>query len=166
LQGQDGEFIEVEPEAGSTLAVDDEFKRNAIMQGYQMAIANPQVFNVRYWAEQVCKTIKGIDKTQALNPDEPPPPTPPKVSVSINVPVDKMPPDVQNEALQMAGFQPSQDAIQKGQMDAVIHASQAADAAANLTSPAHPPAQGKPNGVDAMIAQKQNDLQGKVNAIP
>jgi hypothetical protein len=66
LQGQDGEFIEVEPEAGSTLAVDDQFKTNSIMQGYQMAVQNPSLFNVRYWAEQVCKTMKGIDKTQAL----------------------------------------------------------------------------------------------------
>jgi hypothetical protein len=165
LQGQDGEFIEVEPEAGSTLAVDDEFKRNSVLQGYQMAIGNPQVFNVRYWAEQVCKTIKGIDKTQALVPDAPPAPVPPKIGINISIPLDKMPPDIQQQVFAEAGMKPSADLEQKGQMDAVIHASNAADAAANLTSPAHPP-QVKPNGLDGVIAQKQGELQNKVNAIP
>lgn len=162
LQGQNGEFIEVEPEAGSTLAVDDQFKSNAIMQGYQMAVQNPAVFNVRYWAEQVCTTIKGIDKTQALLPPSPPPPPMPKIGINISVPLDKMPPDIQQQVFQEAGLQPSADLNAKGAIDGVIHASAGADAAANLTSPAHSPTA----GIDAAILQKQNALQGKVNAIP
>lgn len=166
LQGQDGEFIEVEPEAGSTLAVDDEFKRNAVMQGYQMAMENPQIFNVRYWAEQVCKTIKGIDKSQALNPDVPPPPTPPKIGINISIPLDKMPPDIQQQVFQEAGLSHSEDLDQTSAIDGVIHAAKGGNAAVDLTAPAHPPVQGKPNGMDAVIAQKQNSLQNKVNAIP
>lgn len=161
LQGQDGEFIEVEPESGSTLAVDDQFKTNSIMQGYQMAIQNPALFNVRYWAEKVCSTMKGIDKTQALNPPMPPPLPLPKIGINIMVPLDKMPPDIQQQVFQEAGLQQSQDLTQSSALQGVIHTSQAADAATNLTSTAHPP-----SPMDAAIAQKQNDLQKKVDAIP
>lgn len=162
LQGQNGEFIEVEPEAGSTLAVDDQFKSNAIMQGYQMAVQNPAVFNVRYWAQQVCTTIKGIDKTQALLPPAPPPPPLPKIGINISVPLDKMPPDIQQQVFSEAGLQPSADLNAKSAIDGVIHAAVGADAAANLTSPAHSPT----SGMDAAIAQKQKDLQSKVEALP
>jgi hypothetical protein len=70
-------------------------------------------------------------------------------------------PDTQNAILQIVGLPPSSDAIAIGQLDGVIHAGKAANAATDLTSPAHPSA-----GMDAVIAQKQNGLDKKINAIP
>jgi hypothetical protein len=156
--------IDVEPLAGSTLAVDDEMRAGKLQQAYQMAEQDPLTWNKYEVAKSVATTFKGVgDTSKWLNdpPTGPPPPPPPKVSVNISVPVDKMPADVQNEALQMAGFQPSADATAKGQMDAVIHASKAADAAANLIAPAHQ----KDPTAEALKSQ-QTKVQNQVNAAP
>jgi hypothetical protein len=91
----------------------------------------------------------------------PPPPPLPKIGINIVIPLDKMPPDIQQQVFAEAGMQPSADLDHSSALQGVIHTSQAADAATNLTSPAHPPSQ-----LDAAIAQKQTDLQNKVNAIP
>ena len=140
LQGSDGQFIEVEAVAGSTLAVDDELRASKIQQVYMMAEQDPVTWNKYEAGKLVLTTIKGVgDVSKLLNDPAQQKPPGPKVSVNVSIPVDKMPADVQNEALEMAGFQPSADATAKGQMDAVIHASRAADAAVNLASPAHPP---------------------------
>lgn len=155
-------LISVEPVAGSTLAVDDELRAGKIQNLYQMAEADPQTWNKYEVGKLVLTTIKGVgDTSQVLNKPVAPTPPPPKVSVNISVPVDKMPADVQNEALQMAGFQPSQDATAKGQMDAVIHASKAADAAANLIAPVH----AKDPAAEILKGQ-ETKVQDKINAAP
>lgn len=172
LQGSDGEFIEVEAVAGSTLAVDDELRASKIQNVYTMAAQNPNLWNQYEAAKLMLTTVKGVGDTSKLlnDPTQQKPPGP-KVSVNISVPIDKMPADVQNELLQMAGFQPSEDLTAKGQMDAVIHASSAADAAANLASPAHPPANGTQpaNGKQSaaeILKGQMTKVQDKVNAAP
>lgn len=130
--------IEVEPEVGSTLAVDDELKKNSVMQAYQISEMNPVLWNTRYMAEQVVGTMRGIDKTQALNPPAPPQAPPPKIGINISIPLDKMPPDIQQQVFTEAGLSASQDLVAKSSMDAVQHASQTADAVVNLNSPAKP----------------------------
>jgi hypothetical protein len=153
--------IEVEPEAGSTLAVDDDFKRQSVLQLYQMAEQDPVLWNKRYAATKLAQMTRGIDVSQALNPEQPPQAAGPKVGVNISVPFDKLQPDTQNAILQIVGLPQSNDAIAKGQLDAIIHTGKAANAATDLSSPAHPPA-----GMDAAIAQKQNGIDRKINAIP
>lgn len=135
--------IEVEPEAGSTLAVDDELKKNSVMQFYQLAATDPVLFNQRYAAEQLCATIRGIDKSKALNPPAPPPPPPPpKVGINLSLDLSKVaqvPNDILEQILPMVGLQPSQDIVKQQEMEGVQHLSRAADAVSNLLSPAKPP---------------------------
>lgn len=142
--------IEVEPEAGSTLAVDDELKKNGLLQFYEAAIANPTILNVRYAAEQLAGTIRGIDKDKALMPPVQPEPPAPKVSISINLPLDKaasVPSDILNQILPMMGLQPSADAEKIQELNAIQHLSDTADAAANLGTPAR---QSEPN-IDSIL---------------
>lgn len=156
--------IDVEPLAGSTLAVDDEMRAGKLQSAYQMAEQDPLTWNKYEVAKSLATTFKGVgDTSKWLNPRPtgPPPPPPPKVSINVSIPLDKMPADVQNEALQMGGFQPSQDATAKGQMDAVIHASKASDAAANLISPAH-----QKDPTDQALKGQETKVQDKINAAP
>jgi hypothetical protein len=130
-------LIEVEPVAGSTLAVDDELRANKIQNIYQMAEADPQTWDKYEAGKLVLTTIKGIGDTSKLLKDPAAqPPAGPKVGVNISIPLDKMPADIINQGLQMVGFQPSADMAAKQTLEAVQHASDAADAATNLSSPA------------------------------
>ena len=132
--------IEVEPEAGSTLAVDDQLKQASLLQFYQMALQNPSVLNVRYAAEELAKCTRGIDPQKAIMPEQTGPMLP-KVSLSLTLPLDKagsVPADILNQLLPAAGLQPSEDATKKQELDAVQQLSETADAAANLHSPMNP----------------------------
>jgi hypothetical protein len=135
--------IEVEPEAGSTLAVDDELKKNSVMQFYQLAATDPVLFNQRYAAEQLCATIRGIDKSKALNPPAPPPPPPPpKIGINLSLDLSKIaqvPSDILDQILPQVGLQPSHDIVKQQEMEGVQHLSRAADAVSNLLSPSKPP---------------------------
>jgi hypothetical protein len=74
------------------LAVDDDFKRQSIVQLYQMAAQDPVLWNKRYAATKLAQMTRGIDVSQALNPEAPPAGyRGRRSSVSINVPFDKMP---------------------------------------------------------------------------
>lgn len=154
--------IEVEPEAGSTLAVDDELKKNGLLQFYEAAVANPTVLNVRYAAEQLAGTVRGIDKDKALMPEVAPEPPAPKVSISVNFPVDKaasVPADILNQILPMIGLQPSQDVVKAQELQAIQHLSAAADSAANLGSLLHQP-DPKPGSVLQSETTKVNNAAG------
>jgi hypothetical protein len=146
------EDIQVEPAAGSMLAVDDDLRRNAAMQFYGFASQNPAVFNINYAAEFLASTIRGIDPGKAINPPAPPQPPPPKVSVAIAVKWPEIPPEVQAQLLQGAGAQVSDDTMnqldEEQQLQDVVHTSEAADHAQNLYSQAQltSPEQAKPNG--------------------
>jgi len=169
LQGSDGQFIEVEAVAGSTLAVDDELRASKIQQVYQMADQDPITWNKYEAGKLVLTTIKGVgDTSKLLNDPANQKPPGPKVSFSINLPLDKcasVPADILNQALMELGFQPSQDVVQQQSIDAVIHAAKGANAAVDLASPAHPPVNGK--GTPGAILQgQQTKLQDKINAAP
>lgn len=171
LQGQDGNFIEVEAVAGSTLAVDDELRATKIQSLYQMAVQNPTVFNQYEVGKLVLTTIKGVgDTSKLLNDPAQQKPPGPKVSISVNVPADKasqIPADILNPLLQMAGLPPSADVVHRQSIDAIIHASQGADAAVNLASPAHIPQQvnGKDKSAEVLKGQ-QTKVQDRVNNAP
>lgn len=172
LQGKDGEFIEVEAVAGSTLAVDDELRANKIQALAQQALAYPGIFNQYEVAKLVVSTIKGVgDTSKLLNDPSEMKPQGPKSSLSITLPLDKsanVPADILNQVLAEFGFQPSQDVVHKQSVDALIHASQGADAAVNLASPAHPPStngKGTPTPAEVLKGQ-QTKVQDRVNALP
>lgn len=154
-------FITVEPVAGSTLAVDDELRAGKIQTVYQMAESDPSLWNKFEAAKLVLTTIKGVgDVSRLLNDQSQQTPPGPKVGVNISVPLDKMPPDIQQEVFQMAGLQPSKDLDSASQLNAVIHTSQAADAAANLTGPK------QKDAAAAILKGETSRVQDKINAAP
>lgn len=171
LQGQDGEYIEVEAVAGSTLAVDDELRATKIQSLYQMAAQNPMVFNQFETAKLVLTTIKGVgDTSKVLNDPAQQKPPGPKVSFSITLPLDKcaaVPADILNQALTELGFQPSEDVQHIQSIDAVIHAAKGANAAVDLGSPAHIPTNGKPKDMPGEVLKgQQTKVQDRVNNAP
>lgn len=95
------EFYEVEPEAGSMLAVNDELKRAAAQDLMITAQQNPDIIDRRKVAAFQLSTIPGIGNAQDyIIPEDPNPPKPDaKVSVSVPIPFVSLPPDAQKMAL-------------------------------------------------------------------
>jgi len=132
------EEYEVEPEAGSYLAVDDDLRRAAAMDLEQVAMAAPDVVDHRKVVRFHLSTIRGIgNPDDYIIPENPNPQPPPfKGNIGVNLPLDKMPSDVVNQILPMFGLQPSAELAHRDTMDAVGRMSEAADHASNLLSPA------------------------------
>ncbi len=74
-----------------------------------------------------------------LPPEPPHGPPPAKVNISLSMPFDKLPEDVQNQILPMLGLQPSEELKHDATINAVGKLSQAADHASNLLSAAEQP---------------------------
>jgi hypothetical protein len=131
--------IEVEPEAGSMLAVDDELKTASAQTFASIAFPNPDVFDKRYAAEVVAGTIRGVDKSKAVIPPQPIPPFK-NVNLSVSCKLEDLPAAVQTSVLQQAGFQITPEGASeldtKDQLKAVGEMSEAADHAQNLETPA------------------------------
>jgi len=132
------EEYEVEPEAGSYLAVDDDLRRAAAMDLEQVAMAAPDVVDHRKVVRFHLSTIRGIgNPDDYIIPENPNPQPPPfKGNIGVNLPLDKMPSDIVNQILPMFGLQPSTELAHRDTMDAVGRMSEAADHASNLLSPA------------------------------
>jgi hypothetical protein len=133
--------FEVEPEAGSYLAVDDDMRQSAAQNLTQVAMANPDIIDRSKVIRFQLSTIRGIGNPDdyLLPPQGPPPPPPPKINVNIQVPMDKMPADIVNQLLPEIGLQPSDSLEHKDQMDAITSTAEAGqtagEAADSLTSP-------------------------------
>lgn len=131
------EDYEIEPEAGSTLAIDDEFRRMNAQTLYQLAASNPVVFNITEAAKLYVETIKGADPSKLINPPAPMPPPPPKSNINVAVKFELLPADVQRMIItEMTGQEPSSALEGHQALNDVIKMSEAADAATNLQSPA------------------------------
>jgi hypothetical protein len=153
--------IQVEPAAGSMLAVDDEIKRSAAQEFYMMAHQDPINFNVNYAAQNYASTIRGVDVSKAVNPPAPPQPPPPKVNVAIAVKWGELPAEVQAAILQGNGVQIDDtimsDLSQQHELSDVQRVSAASDAASNILSP--------PDHEQPMIQKAHEaELQLKQNA--
>ena len=83
-------------------------------------------------------TIRGIgDPDSYIKPEQPQSSIPPaKINISLSMPFDKLPEDVQNQILPMLGLQPSEELRHEATVNAVGKLSQAADHASNLLSAA------------------------------
>ena len=132
--------FQVEPEAGSYLAVDDEQRQAAAQNLTQVAMGNPDVIDRQKVIRFQLSTIRGIgNPDDYLLPPSPPPPPEPKISASIQIPMDKMPGDIVNQLLPMIGLQPSQTLMQRDQVQGVSDIAdagqKAGEAADSLLSP-------------------------------
>lgn len=147
----------VEPEAGSYLSVDDDLRTDAATKLGAVAAQAPGVINMRKVVRFALSTIRGIgnpDDYLLPEPQGPAPPPPPRVNVNIGLTgkLPDIPPDVANEALQAAGFQPSPEMAQQGTIDAIGKLSHAADQVDNLTSP---PSEAQPDQNESKGTPKQ-----------
>jgi hypothetical protein len=132
------EDLQVEPEPGSYLAVDDDIRRQAAMELEQVAQVAPDILDRRKVARFHLSTIRSIgNPDDYIVPEQPPNPAADvKKSLSVNMPLDKMPADVTNQALEFLGFQPSADLAAKDTLEGVVTMNEAAQAAVDLQAPA------------------------------
>jgi hypothetical protein len=133
------EDIEVEPEAGAILAVDDEINKQAAQEFFIVASQNPDVIDKHYAAEVYIKTIPGIDVNKAILPKPTgPPPIQPRLNIGINFKGEDLPSDIVNPVLANFGMQPSEELAHRDTLKGITQLSEAGNAAANLDSPAQP----------------------------
>jgi hypothetical protein len=148
---------EVLPEAGSTLASDDDFKTNGLQAFWALGQGHPDIINLRAVATALARATPGIDpETVILPPPPPQPPQPPaKLNISLAIKWENLPPDVQSAILQREGL-PVELAHVEGVGKMIKAASEAADHAANLEQPVHQTPEPQPS----------NGNQGKPKAKP
>lgn len=106
------EDFEVFPEMGSTLALDDEMKKQQAQAIYDRAIGAPQIWNVQEAASRLA-TASGAPEPQKLLMPPPPPPTPMdkilsilKLNGSLAVKFETLPTEVQDQFYEAAGLTP------------------------------------------------------------
>ena len=126
--------LEIIPETGSTLAADDEFKVQKIMQGYILAKQDPLNFNSKPFAKKLASTIPGISMAEAITPDGPPPQPPPEVRTSVSINYKDLAADARSWLLQQVGA-PTAGTQAEGALTIPIKVNEAAMAAAELEQP-------------------------------
>lgn len=137
------EDLEVEPETGSYMSVDDDLKRQAAQDLAAAAAQAPDVFDRRKVATFYASTIRGIDDPESfILPEQPPAPPAPKVGVNFGF-TGKMEdfPDVAAVALKSIGVDPPPDLQEQSALNTLKRVSEAGDHAANLLTPEPPPEQ-------------------------
>ena len=149
--GEIQQDLDVEPEAGSYMAVNDDLNRQSAMELDQAAMSAPGILDPKKVMMNHLKTIKHLDgdpESYFLPPPDPSaPPQPQKynVTASVSIPLDKMEPEVQQYLLtKYLGAPPIEGLEHQAMLDTVGRVSQAADHADNMLSPAGQG--GKPNG--------------------
>ena len=138
------EDFEVEPEAGSYMAVDDDLRRQAAVELDQVAMQAPDVLDRRKVVINHLKTVKGIDDPEDfLAPEKTTPPPPPvKVNISLTGKLEDVPGAV-NSLMQEMGLPPSPDLAEQQQVNSIRRLSEAGDHASNLLSNPEPPEEGE-----------------------
>jgi len=104
------------------------------------ALSAPDVIDIRKVVRFTLGTIRAIGNPDSyILPPQPSGPPPAKTNISLSMPFDKLPEDVQNQILPMLGLQPSEELKHESTINAVGKLSQAADHASNLLSAAEHP---------------------------
>jgi hypothetical protein len=140
------EDFQVEPEAGSYLAVDDELRQEAAMNLEQVAVNAPDVIDRRKVIRFHLSTIRGIgNPDDYLLPEAPPDPMAGiKVNLNISVPVkfEDLPAPAKTAVLEKFGADPSVVAASAAEfqhedtLKGVNKISEAAESAAAMQEPA------------------------------
>jgi hypothetical protein len=130
--------FEVFPELGSTLALDDEIRRRDLMALYQEAKQMPMIWDVRKAAQKFARTFVGVQAEDLiLDPLPPPPPAPPepKLSATLSIKFETLPPEIQAQLEQKLGLQPPSDSVINQTLDHVKKIGEAAQAAKAAIAP-------------------------------
>lgn len=128
------EDFDIEPEAGSYMAVDDDIRRQSAMDLDQVAMQAPNIIDIRKAVRFHLSTIRGIgNPDDYILPQTPPGPPPPKVNFNIGL-TGKMEdlPQLTAEVLSQYGIQPTPDLQEQSQANQLKDFSDAADHADNL----------------------------------
>jgi hypothetical protein len=134
------EDLEIEPQSGSYMAVDDQLKQDAALRLAGIAQQAPGIVNQRKVVEFAISTIRDAGNPQDfLLPEQTGPQPPPfKGNINISVQADKSP-ELMNQLLPEFGLQPIAENDQKAAAATMERVSAAADHAANLLSPSEEP---------------------------
>lgn len=135
------EDLEVEPEAGSYMAVDDQLRQDAVQRVASIAQqAPPGVVDPRKVVTLALGTVRDIGNPEDyLLPEQTGPQVPPfKGNINITVPADKCP-EMANQLLVEMGMPPAQENVEKAAANTMERLSNAGDHAANLLGPAQEP---------------------------
>lgn len=128
--------LQVQPEQGSTLATNDEYRIKGLQQFLQLGMGHPEIINLRAVFTKLADATPGVNSEDVILPPPPPqPPTPPvKMNISLSVKWDELPADVQTAILQHEGL-PTHMTHVEGVGKLIERTSDAADAASNLEAP-------------------------------
>jgi hypothetical protein len=126
--------FEVEPEMYSTLALDDQDKRNDAMQICQLAMGNPAVWNIYQAAKDVAATFRGRSNEDLVNPPRQPQMPPIKLSANLAIKFGSLPQPIQDEIFQAVGLPVDQTHSGLGHMNETLGGiSQVASPISNLS---------------------------------
>jgi hypothetical protein len=138
------EEFEILPEEGSTLANDDAYKTQRLLQLFQVAEGNPDVFNKKAIGAALLQAFPVVSMEEGLAPDAPPSGPPVKIGFNVTAKFEELAGDVQARILEMGNL-PTEGTLAmatvKHVADSVEHVGRAADSAAKLVQPAHEPRQ-------------------------
>ena len=145
------EDYEILPEAGSTLASDDQFRIGSLQQFYAIASQHPDIMNLRNILTKLAQATPGINAEEVIIPEQPQPQQGPEIRIVVSVPApwEKLAPDVKATILERAGL-PTEMTHATGVGEMLDHVRRAADNAAELERPSDyempQPSGGGPNG--------------------
>ena len=135
------ETFECFPVLGSTLALDDMYRKSKALEAYQVAVQNPSIWNVRAAAKQLAETY-GEEKAQELilpEPEGPPAPPEPKLNISVAVKFESLPGETRAEIIQKLGMRRPASLEGEILVEGIEQANRAGKAAEELTRPIPPP---------------------------
>jgi len=154
--------FEVFPEMGSTLALDDEMRKQQAQQLYDRALGAPQIWNVPEIAKRLA-TASGAPEPEKLLAPPPPPPSPAdklmqilKLSGNLTVKFETLPTEIQDQFYAAVGLQPPPPEKRDLQElhDGVAQAAETARNAQYLAGHEPPQQSGNGNGVPKKPAKK------------
>ena len=138
------EDFDIEPEAGSYMAVDDDLRRQSAVELDQAAMGAPGILDPKKVMRFHLSTIRGIgDPDDYFAPQTGPQPPVPKLNINLTGKLEDMP-ELTNDLLAKMGMPPLQSATEQAQVDQLGRVSEAADHAENLLSAPQPEDGGSP----------------------
>ena len=130
------EDIGVEPEAGSTLAVNDELRRNQAVVVVARADARPDLYNAYQAEKLLLSTVAGADPSKLLKDPSQEPPKAPEIKGSLSINFKDLPAAWQMALGERLGMPPAPGLAQGDVVRQVKELSEAAVAADEMTKPA------------------------------
>lgn len=131
------EDLDIEPEAGSYLSVDDQLRQDGAMKLAQIAQQAPGTLDPKKVARFAASTVRGINPDDFMAADGPPPPPQPKLNITFTGKLEDFP-GVVAGVCQEYGLPAPPETGEIAEANTMKRASESADHATNMLSPANP----------------------------